>query len=164
VAVKSLAQLSLLFGSTWLVESAAITGILLTILAANGAVAHYPGTGPAFGYGCLAASLLLSYAVGAGWLLSGWPLLWRPVVGALATWLPLFFAGLVFASSFRRTRDASGALAANMFGALAGVVLEYVALALGLGSLALLALALYGLSWLTLAFRGWRLSFAGGEA
>ena len=163
VVVKSVAQLSLLFGSTWLVESAAINGILLTILAANGAVAHSPGTGPAVGYGCLAASLLFSYAVGAGWL-SGWPLHWQAVVGALATWLPLFFAGLVFANSFRRTRDASGALAANMFGALAGGVLEYVALALGLGSLTLLALALYGLSWLTLAFRGWRLSLAGGEA
>ena len=162
VGVKSLAGLSLLFGSTWMVESAAVTGILLTILAANGVVAHFPGTGPAWSYGCLAASLLVSYAVGAGF--SGWPWLWRTVVGALAAWLPLFFAGLVFANSFRRTRDASGALAANMFGVLAGAVLEYVSLAFGFGSLALLALVLYGLSWLTLAFRGWRLSLAAGEA
>ena len=163
VGVESLARLSLLFGSTWVVDSAAFAAILLTILVANGIVAHYPGTGPAARYGCLAASLLVSYAVGAGWL-GGWPWLWRTVVGALATWLPLFFAGLVFANSFRRTRDASGALAANMFGALAGAVLDYVSLAFGIGSLALLALALYGLSWLTLAFRGWRLSIAAGEA
>jgi hypothetical protein len=164
VGVKSLAALSLLFGSTWLVDSAVTAGILLTILAANGTVVHYPGTGPAASYGCLAASLFASYAVGMGWL-NAWPFPGQAIVGGLSSWLPIFFAGLVFANSFRRTRDASGALAANMFGALAGgVVLEYAWPALGLGSLTLLALGLYGLAWLALAFRGWRLSLAGGGA
>jgi SAM-dependent methyltransferase len=164
VGGKSLTALSLLFGSTWAVDSAVIAGILLTILAANGTVVHYPGIGPAAGYGCLAGSLLVSYLAGMGWLAT-WPFPWQAIVGGLAAWLPIFFAGLVFARSFRRTRDASGALAANMFGALAGtVVLEYAWLSMGLGSLTLLALALYGFSWLTLAFRGWRLSLAGGGA
>jgi hypothetical protein len=159
VEVKSLAELSLLFGSTWLVNSAVFAGILLMILAANGVVSHSSGTGPAWSYGWLAMSLLLPYAVGVGWL-NAWSFLGRAVVGALVTSLPILFAGMVFANSFRRTRDASGALAANMFGALVGGVLEYVSLASGIGSLTVLALALYGLSWLTLAFRGWRLSYA----
>jgi hypothetical protein len=163
VEMKSLAELSLLFGSTWLVNSAVIAGVLLMILAANGVVSYSPGTGPAWRYGWLAASLLLSYALGVGWL-NAWSFLGRAVVGALLASLPILFAGMVFATSFRRGRDASGALAANMFGALVGGVLEYVSLAFGIGSLTVLALGLYGLSWLTLAFRGWRLSYAPGGA
>jgi hypothetical protein len=163
VEVKSLAELSLLFGSTWAVNSAVFAGILLMILAANGAVAHSPGIGPAWSYGWLALSLLVTYVAGVGWL-NTLPFLWRAVVGALVGSLPIFFAGTIFANSFRRARDASGALAANMFGALVGGVLEYASLVFGIGSLSLLALGLYGLSWLTLAFRGWRLRIAPGEA
>jgi hypothetical protein len=163
VEVKSVAELSLLFGSTWMVNSAVIAGILLMILAANAVVSRYSEIGPATSYGCLAASLLIPYVVGVGWL-NAWPFLWRAAVGALSTSLPIFFAGMVFANSFRRTRDASGGLAANMFGAVVGGMLEYCSLAFGIRSLTLLALVLYGLSWLTLAFRGWRLSIAAGVA
>jgi hypothetical protein len=46
-----------------------------------------------------------------------------------------------------------------MFGALIGGMLEYSSMALGIRSLTLLALLLYGLSWLTLAFRGWRFAW-----
>jgi hypothetical protein len=47
-----------------------------------------------------------------------------------------------------------------MFGALIGGMLEYSSMALGIRSLTLLALLLYGLSWFALAFRGWRLAWA----
>lgn len=46
-----------------------------------------------------------------------------------------------------------------MFGALIGGILEYASMALGIRSLTMLALILYGLSWLALAFQGWRLAW-----
>jgi SAM-dependent methyltransferase len=158
VEVKSIAELSLLFGATWLVNSAVFSGILLMILAANAVVARRPEMRQVGLYAWLGASLLVPYLVGLGWL-NAWPFSWRAVIGALATSLPILFAGMVFASSFKRAREASGALAANMFGALVGGVLEYSSMAWGIRSLTLLALGLYGLSWLALAFRGWRLAW-----
>lgn len=158
VEVKSIAELSLLFGSTWLVNSAVFSGILLMILAANAVVARQVEIKPAGSYGWLGASLLIPYLAGLTWL-NAWPFVWRAAIGSLATSLPIFFAGMVFATSFKRTRGASGALAANMFGALIGGMLEYSSMALGIRSLTLLALLLYGLSWLTLAFRGWRFAW-----
>ncbi len=158
VEVKSIAELSLLFGSTWLVNSAVFSGILLMILAANAVVARRVAVKPAGSYGWLGASLLVPYLTGLSWL-NAWPFAWRAAVGALATSLPIFFAGMVFATSFKRTREASGALAANMFGALIGGMLEYSSMALGIGSLTLLALLVYGLSWFALTFRGWRLAW-----
>jgi len=46
-----------------------------------------------------------------------------------------------------------------MFGALIGGILEYTSIAMGIRSLTVLALVLYGLSWLALLFRGWRLAW-----
>jgi hypothetical protein len=158
VEVKSIAELSLLFGSTWLVNSAVFSGILLMILAANAVVARRAEVNRGATYTWLGASLLLPYLAGLTWL-NAWPFTWRAAIGALATSLPIFFAGMIFATSFRRVRDASGALAANMFGALVGGILEYSSMAWGIRSLTLLVLALYGMSWLALAFRGWRLAW-----
>jgi SAM-dependent methyltransferase len=174
VEVKSIAELSLLFGSTWLVNSAVFSGILLMILGANAVVARraagqpvrrvptgvpwVPGSFGAGIYAWLGLSLLLPYLTGLAWL-NAWPFVWRAAMGALATSLPIFFAGIIFATSFKGTKDASGALAANMFGALIGGILEYSSMALGIRSLSLVALVLYSLSWLTLAFRGWRLAW-----
>jgi len=159
VEVKSIAELSLTFGSTWLVNAAVFSGILLMILLANAVVGLRVAVKPAGCYGWLGASLLLPFLTGLSWL-NAWPFVWRATAGALATSLPIFFAGMVFATSFKRAREASGALAANMFGALVGGILEYASMTTGIRSLTVLALLLYGLSWLALAFRGWRLAWA----
>jgi hypothetical protein len=159
VEVKSIAELSLLFGSTWLVNSAVFSGILLMILAANAVVARRSSElRQARVYAWLGVSLLVPYLAGLGWL-NAWPFAWRASLGAFVTSLPIFFAGIVFASSFRRVRDASGALAANMFGAMVGGILEYSSMAWGIRSLTLMVLGLYGLSWLAIAFGGWRLAW-----
>ena len=159
VEVKSIAELSLIFGSTWLVNSAVFSGILLMILLANAVVARRAEVKPAACYGCLTASLLLPHLGVLSWF-DAWPFEWRAAVGSLATSLPIFFAGMLFATSFKGRRDASGALAANMFGALIGGMLEYSSMVMGIRSLTVLALLLYGLSWFVLVFRGWRLAWA----
>jgi hypothetical protein len=57
--------------------------------------------------------------------------------------LPVFFAGLVFATLYRRSKVPSVAFGYNLFGAMVGGLLEYSSTALGINNLNLLCLALY---------------------
>ena len=72
----------------------------------------------------------------------------NPVAVAVLT-LPLFFAGVIFSRELRVAPAASGALGANLLGALIGGAAEYAGMILGLRSLYLIALGLYGLAWLS---------------
>jgi hypothetical protein len=67
---------------------------------------------------------------------------------------PVFCASVIFSSSFRLTRNPPEALGANLLGAVIGGWMEYATMATGIRFMALVALALYGLSLLCL--RRWR--------
>jgi hypothetical protein len=153
VEVKSVAELSLLFGSTWLVNSVVFSGILIMILAANAIVARVAPARVGIWYACLAASLLAGFAFPRA-ILSSMPLAAGATAGTLLTSLPIFFAGIIFAIAFRTIGRGSAGLAANLFGAVVGGTLEYASLFIGIRSLNLVALVLYGLSFAVLASRG----------
>ncbi len=70
----------------------------------------------------------------------------RAVVSTLALCLPVFFAGIIFVSSFARAGFRGSALGSNLFGSLLGGLLESFSLWFGLRSLAILAAVLYLLS------------------
>ncbi len=55
----------------------------------------------------------------------------------------MFFANLVFSYSFRDTRTADMAFASNLFGAMVGGAIEYVALITGYQALLLVVAGLY---------------------
>jgi hypothetical protein len=67
--------------------------------------------------------------------------------------LPVFFAGIIFVSSFARANFQGTALGSNLFGSLAGGLLESLALWFGLKWLIVLAALLYGGSALALLRR-----------
>lgn len=146
---KSISQLALLLGSTWLVTALIVSAILLLALVANCFVAWWRPThvGPA--YALLGAALLLDYALPLS-ALGGQDALVRAVLGSLLLALPLLFAGVVFATLFARTTAPSRAFGSNLLGALAGGLLEYASMATGFKALGLVALALYAASWLAL--------------
>jgi hypothetical protein len=73
-------------------------------------------------------------------------LLWAVV----AVPLPVFFAGIIFSTTFRETREPSAAFGANLIGAMVGGFCEYLAMAVGSWRLSLLVAVAYGLSLLTL--------------
>jgi hypothetical protein len=56
---------------------------------------------------------------------------------------PVFFANLVFSYSFRDTRTADMAFASNLFGAMVGGAIEYLALITGYQALLLIVAGLY---------------------
>jgi SAM-dependent methyltransferase len=146
---KSITQLSLLFGSTWLMNAVIISAILVLALAANLFVAwrRPVRVGPA--YALLGLALLVDQLGPLG-ALGGLDPLLRAALGGLLLALPLLFAGVVFATLFARTSAPSQAFGSNLLGALAGGLLEYVAMITGFRALGLIALALYAGSWLAL--------------
>jgi hypothetical protein len=149
---KSISQLALLFGSTWLVTALIITAILLLALMANLFVAWWRPShvGPA--YALLALVLLADYVLPLG-ALGGQDPVVRAVLGSLFLGLPLLFAGVVFATLFARTESPSRAFGSNLLGALTGGLLEYLSMATGFKALGLVALAFYATSWLVLRRR-----------
>ena len=67
----------------------------------------------------------------------------RAVVATLALCTPVFFAGIIFVSSFARAGFRGSALGSNLFGSLIGGLLESASLWFGLKSLTILAAILY---------------------
>ena len=138
-------KMALLFGTTWVVNAIVVSGLLCLIVAANlfyGAMPRIPLWIP---YAGLFLTLAVMFAVPveklffASWLV-------RAIVATLALCIPVFFAGIIFVSSFARVGFRGSALGSNLFGSLLGGLLESFSLWFGLRSLAILAAALYVLS------------------
>ncbi|MBU0639044.1 MAG: methyltransferase domain-containing protein [Planctomycetes bacterium] len=149
IEVKGITELALVFGTTWLVSSIVIAGILTLILLANLFVTLLPKPRLLVHYGLLAASILVGYFVPVSRLLEwGW---WTAAVGAtILLLMPLFFAGVIFATSLRQAISLPRVFASNLLGAILGGLCEYGSLALGFRNLYLLGLVLYAASFLTL--------------
>lgn len=152
IEFKSVTELALLFGTTWLVNSLAITGVLLMVLAANLVVLRIPRIHLEWSYALLFVSLVITYFLPLEWLVS-LPVLLRAVVSMVVLSLPLFFAGLIFGESLRRVGSTAGPLASNLSGSVGGGVLEYGSLVLGIKSLYILAALVYVGAWLTSRFQ-----------
>jgi hypothetical protein len=143
IEFKSITELALLFGTTWFVNSLAISGILVMALLANLLVLRVKRVNLGWAYGLLFASLLLSFTFPLEWL-SGFPNLAKALLSTLLLSLPLFFAGLIFSESLRRAGETARPLASNFSGSAVGGLLEYGSSYWGIKSLYVLAALLYG--------------------
>lgn len=148
-------RLTLVFGTTWLVNSVCIFAVLTAIIAANILIIKKPQILPLKGmYAGLLVSLILIYftpihelnALGM-WTGGG--------IAAALSVIPIFMAGMIFSKSFAQEGAPAVGLAFNMLGAVIGGLLEYTASYTGIRSLLLIAFVLYAASWL-LAHRALR--------
>jgi len=174
IETKGITELALVFGTTWIVASVVITAILVLILIANWTVHALDPRRMHLVYAALMASLLAGCAIPVHSLLQrGW--LFAAVASSVLLCLPLYFAGIIFATSLKRfsasapydePETAGGpqssalatAFASNLLGAIIGGLCEYSSMVVGFRSLYLVGMALYGLSWIALGRRpGWRL-------
>jgi hypothetical protein len=147
IETRGVTSLSLLFGSTWVVNSAVFAGILLMVLAGNAAVQRWQWTNPLPWFGPLLAAVALQYFFPVTWLHT-LPLLPRGLLGGLLIGLPIGIAGVVVPMLLHRAPNPAAALGANLLGAVLGGCLEYFSMFGGLGSLLLLAGVLYlGALW-----------------
>jgi len=135
-------KMALLFGTTWLVNSIAVSGLLCLIVAANLVFSWFPRTPVALAYAGLFLSLTVMFAVPLQQLFFE-SRFERLIAASFALCTPVFFAGLVFVSSFAGARFQSTALGSNLFGSLVGGLLESLSLWFGLRSLTLIAALLF---------------------
>jgi SAM-dependent methyltransferase len=143
---KSIATFSLLFGTTWVVNSLVFFAVLASVLAAILVNQRVRFRNPVWLYAGLFGSLALAIALPPVQLLLDPPWL-RYVVAATLAFAPIFFANLVFSYSFRDTKAADMAFASNLLGAVVGGAVEYVALVTGYSWLLFLVGGLYLLAW-----------------
>ncbi len=150
--VQIVSKMALLFGTTWIVNSLVIAGLLLLIVAANYLVEALGQIPYAWAYAGLFASMVVSYLVPLEKLFfaSFWI---KAVASTLVLCLPVFFAGIVFIRSFAASNCSGAALGSNLFGALLGGILESLSFWTGLKSLLLIAMGCYVASAVVLALR-----------
>jgi SAM-dependent methyltransferase len=142
IETRGVTSLSLLFGSTWVVNTAVFSGILLMALVANEAVWRFRPTRLMPWFMGLLASVALLWAISPS-LLTGLPVVTRGVLGGMINGLPVAFAGVIVSILLARSRNAAASLGSNLLGSVVGGCLEYLSMVAGLRALALLALALY---------------------
>ena len=135
-------KMALLFGTTWVVNAVVVSGLLCLIVAANVVYGAFPRIPLRVAYVGLFAALGVMLAVRLENLFyESWIL--RAFVATLALCTPVFFAGIIFISSFARAGFRGSALGSNLFGALLGGLLESSSMWFGLKSLTILAAILY---------------------
>jgi spermidine synthase len=142
IEFKSVTELALLFGTTWFVNSLAISGVLVMALLANLYVLRHPRINVGLAYTLLFASLALSFFFPLQWL-AGWAPALKALLSTTLLSIPLLFAGVIFSESLRRTGETSRPLASNFLGSAAGGLLEYASLLWGIKSLYVIAAGLY---------------------
>jgi hypothetical protein len=138
---KSISDCSLYFGTTWFVTMVVVAGVLLMVLAANLVAMRMTSFHPWL-YAPLIATLLLLYLVKRDSILSltfDQRLLWSLLVVPL----PIFFAGLIFSTTFRQALNPSSFFGANLIGAMIGGFSEYLSMIIGNQNLMFLIVGAY---------------------
>jgi SAM-dependent methyltransferase len=142
---KSVVHLALLYGSTWMVNSIVIFAILVMILCSNLFVLLAKPSKLLPFYVLLAASLAAGIVVPMSTFLN-LPGALRIIASCIVVFLPIFFAGVVFAVSFRDSRDPDVDFGSNIAGAVLGGLTEPLSLVIGFNALLIVALVFYALS------------------
>ena len=142
---KAIVQLALLFGSTWFVNSMVFFTALVLVLLANLFVLKGPQVKLGWHYAGLLVLLAAAIATPFDVFLGGGVFMRYVVPCALALG-PMFFAGVIFAQSFRKSADPDMAFGANIAGSVLGGLAESLSTLLGFQYLLLVAVAFYLLS------------------
>lgn len=146
--VKAIAKASLIFGSTWIVNSVIITTILILILFANILIYYYPKINFKWIYILLLIAIFVDYITPAD-LLAGTNIIFKIGITSLLFCLPVFFAAIIFATSFSKVNKPHLALGSNLFGAMVGGSLEYLSMLTGIKFLSFVIMLFYALCFLT---------------
>jgi SAM-dependent methyltransferase len=142
---KGVVHMALLFGSTWVVNSIVFFAILVMILLSNLYVLMVRPRKIGAYYALLFASLLVNTLVPMEVFLA-LPGASRVIASCALVFVPVFFAGVIFAAAFLESRQPDLDFGSNIGGVILGGLSEYFALILGFRNLLGIALAFYILS------------------
>jgi SAM-dependent methyltransferase len=146
--VQIISKAALLFGTTWLVNSIVISSLLLFILCSNLVISRFPNFPRAVAYAGLFGTLAVSYLLPANLLFFD-SMTARAAVATALYCSPVFFAGLIFITSFREAGFRAEALGSNLVGSLVGGLLESLSYLIGIKALVIVAALLYAASAVT---------------
>jgi hypothetical protein len=152
VETKAVVHMALLFGGTWIVNSVVIFAVLAMILGANLFVFAVKPERLAPYYAGLFISLIISALVPMEYFL-GLDRTAQIAGSSMLAFVPILFAGVIFAVSFSKVAEPDKAFGANIAGAMFGGLAEYSSMLLGFQYLLLVAVALYLVS-----LAGWHIA------
>jgi spermidine synthase len=142
---KGVVHMALLFGSTWVVNSIVFFAVLVMVLLSNLTVQVVkPRTLWPY-YVLLVIALLVNAVVPMAYFLT-LPGLSRAVASCLVVFLPILFAGVIFAASFRDSAQPDIAFGSNIGGVILGGLSENASLIVGFNHLLFVAIGFYLLS------------------
>lgn len=141
---KGVTELSLLFGSTWIVNAVVIGAFLAMAILANALIMFRP-------LPRRVAYVPLFALIGLGMIfpiahLDVLPATAKVLAAGIFVGLPVFFSGLVFSRSFAKVAEPAQALGVNLWGCVVGGGLENTVMLAGTPVLGALAILLYALS------------------
>jgi spermine/spermidine synthase len=139
---KSIVQFALLWGSTWSSASLAIAAVLVMALASAMVAPLVRAERRGLIAAALVALIAVNYLVPVGRISFGSRAAESVFYGALV-FSPVFCAGLLFSASFRESAATATDFGANLLGAIAGGVGEYVSLLAGYRALLILVAGCY---------------------
>ena len=142
---KAVVHMTLLFGSTWLVNSIVFFAILSMILASNLFVWFVKPTNLGPYYALLAGVLILNIIVPMSTFLA-LPGFQKVIASCAMTFIPIFFAGVVFGTLFGASKQPDIDFGSNIAGAVLGGLAESLSLLVGFNSMLAVALTFYLLS------------------
>jgi SAM-dependent methyltransferase len=142
---RGVTQLALLFGSTWIVNSIVFFAILVMSLLSSLYVAAARPRRLLVFYALLLLALALNMALPPGAFL-GLPSGARLAASSAVIFVPIFFAGVIFAAAFRDSTQPDVDFGSNIAGVVVGGLSEYLSLVVGFRGLLLIAGAYYLLS------------------
>lgn len=147
--VQVISKIALLFGTTWLVNTFVITAMLVLILFSNWFVSKFPSLPRMYAFIGLFITMTLSYFIPTHNLFFS-SVVVRMLVVTLLYCSPVFFAGIIFITSFKQIGFRAEAFGSNLLGSLVGGLLESLSFLMGIQSLVLVAGLLYLLAMLTM--------------
>jgi hypothetical protein len=145
VETKAVVAMALLFGSTWVVNSVVFFAVLVMILCANWWTLRFKPQRLSLYYPGLLVTLILSIVVPLDFFL-GMNRGIQVIGSSLLAFAPILFAGVIFATSFKRTNEPDRAFGMNIAGAMVGGLAEYCSMLLGFQYLVVVAILFYAVS------------------
>jgi hypothetical protein len=146
----AIVRLALVFGATWMVSAIVFSSTLLMIFLANLAVHRDRAPSLNASWAGLVGSLLLNVWFPVSWLFSA-ALPLRVLGAAVLIGTPVYFAGTCFSRLFSEQRQTGFPLGINLVGAMAGGLIEYLSMVVGMRSIWLIIVAVYLMAYLTTA-------------
>jgi tRNA1(Val) A37 N6-methylase TrmN6 len=153
--VFAINKASILFGSTWIVNSSAILGILCLIMIANFICIYLTQNNkarfvPDWVAGFTLSLLCIGLAILPFHFLLNYSFNLRFLGAGLLSGLPMLISGIIFGRCFNASSDTGRALGANLLGAMVGGILQLATFRFGINSLMILSASSYFLAAMNL--------------